>query len=180
MTRYQTFITWFSDCYGLLIDGHWVNPAYLFRHRLICFAASLCDYFARQHQIVQEVDELEGITPGGVKRVILNHIQTSWTDLVPAFEQLFNQPPPFLYHVGPTFHIFKKTAFQLENKGLVDSIESLDIDSTSIYVLPQNQLVPAHPAEKRSHCATFSMHTGFSPPSSPSQRKAVKRRKQGK
>jgi hypothetical protein len=155
MTRYQTFLTWFSDCYGLLIDGHWVNLAYLFRCRLICFAASLCDYFARQHQIVQEVDEMEGITPGGVKRVILNHIET-------------------------TFHIFKKTAFQLENKGLVDSIESLDIDSTSIYVLPQNQLVPAHPAEKRSHFATFSMHTGFSPPSSPPQRKAVKRRKQGK
>lgn len=31
MTRYRTFISWFSKRYGLVINGIWLNPSYLFK-----------------------------------------------------------------------------------------------------------------------------------------------------
>ena len=58
MTCYRTFITWFSHRYGLIIDGAWVNPTYLFRRQLISFAASLIDYFTREHSAVQGQDRV--------------------------------------------------------------------------------------------------------------------------
>lgn len=178
MTRYRTFITWFSDRYGLIIDGSWVNPSYLFKRRLICFAATLLDYFTREHLTVQQYDKLKGINPDAVKRVVRHHIQTSWADLLPAFDKLVHEPSSFLYHNGPPIRIIRKTPFRLAEENLMDRTEALDFDSTPLYNTAQEDLLPEYPAEKRSHFVTSDTRTVVSPPSSPSQQKVVKRRKQ--
>jgi hypothetical protein len=172
MTHYRTLIAWFSNRYGVIIAGSWVNPSYLFKRQLISFGASLGDYFTRKHSTVQQHDKMVGITPVGVKRVIRHHIQTSWANLLPAFDQLVDKPSQFLHYTGPAFRIIRKTPFRLAEENLLDCTEDLDFDAAPIYLAsqaPSNALIPDHPAEKRS--------TVVSPPSSPSRRKVLKKRK---
>ena len=174
MTLYRRFISWFSDTYSLRFGDTWVNPSYLFKHRLISFAASVDGYFSRQHENVQQQDKLKGITPAAVRKVLRHHLDMAWTDLVPGFERLLQDPPLFLYWRGPDFRIIRKTPFRLLAEGLLDTIEVIELDSNPIYI-EAPQLVPDRPAQKRTNTDRMA-----SPPSSPSERKVVKRRKGAK
>ena len=52
MTHYRTLITWFSNRYGVIIAGSWVNPSYLFKRQLISFGASLGDTTSRHPGLI--------------------------------------------------------------------------------------------------------------------------------
>jgi hypothetical protein len=173
MTHYRTLITWFSDRYGLRIGDSWVNPSYFFKRELISFGATLGSYFARAHSTVQRHDKLKGISPLKVTKTIQHHIQTSWSNLVPAFDKLVANPPSVLSYDGPAFRIFRKTHFRLEEEGLSNATESYDYDPEPIYLLPETT-GDLHPGQKR----TSDMRSALSPPSSPSKEQALKRRKQ--
>jgi hypothetical protein len=180
MTHYRTLITWYSNRYGLQIGNAWVNPSYLFKRELISFGATLGAYFAKAHPMVQRQDKLQGISPLKVNKMILHHIQTSWPDLVPAFEQLIANPPSYLSYTGPTFRIFRTTHFRLEEEGLLNNplcTESHDYEPAPIYVLPEIT-GDLHPGQKRTRVVPSDNQSAASPPSSPSQKKVLKRRKQ--
>jgi hypothetical protein len=180
ITHYRTLIHWFADRYGLLMNETWLDATYIFKHRLIDFAATLCDYFTKQHPTIQRESRLDGITPVKVRRTIFNHLQVSWPDLLPAFHRLTKLPSPFLYYTGPAFRIIRKTPFRLESENLSNRMQELDYEPFPIYVAsetPQEELQANIPAEKRTHFATASTRSAVSPPSSPSQKRDVKRRK---
>jgi hypothetical protein len=109
MTRYRAFIQWFSKKFGLLIDGTWLNPTYLFKSRLVSFAATVCGYFAKKHATTQRQSRLVGITPFQVKKMFRRHIQICWPDLLPAFDHLLTKLSSFLYYIGPPIRIIRKT-----------------------------------------------------------------------
>ena len=124
--------------------------------------------------------QVEGINPDIVKKIIRHHIRTSWSDLLPAFDQMLEKPSLFLYYDGPQFRIFRKTPFRLAEQHLLNVTESHDLHSAPIYLdKPQGDLLPDHPAEKRSRLPTSNTMTVFSPPSSPSQQRRLKKRKEG-
>jgi hypothetical protein len=52
-TRFRLFVRWFGDKYCLLAGTEWMNSNYLFRRRLVDFAATVHLYL-RQH--MQETD----------------------------------------------------------------------------------------------------------------------------
>ena len=172
MTHYRTLIHWFADRYGLLMNDTWLDASYIFKRRLVDFAATLCNYFTKKHPTIQRESKLDGITPAKVRRTISNHLQISWPDLLPAFYNLSKSPSPFLYYTGPAFRIIRKTPFRLEQEKLLTRKQDLDYDAFPIYVAletSQEELQAEHPAEKRTH--------GVSPPSSPSDQRVIKRRK---
>jgi hypothetical protein len=180
MTHYRTLITWFSNRYGLRIGDNWVNPSYLFKRELISFGATLGAYFARSHPTVQRHDKLIGISPLKVQKTIQHHIQTSWAHLVPAFEKLAANPPSLLSYSGPAFRIFRTSHFHLEEEGLLNNpliTESHDYEPAPIYVLPE-ATEELHPGQKRTRVGPSDNRSAISPPSSPSQKKVLKRRKQ--
>lgn len=171
MSHYRTLIHWFADRYGVLMNNTWLDASYIFKHCLINFAATLCDYFTKQHPTIQRESRLDGITPAKVRRTVCNHLQVSWPDLVPAFYNLSKSPSPFLYYTGPAFRIIRKTPFRLEQENLLHRMQELDYEASPIYVALETSqdLQVEHPAEKRTHAV--------SPPLSPSDRRVMKRRK---
>jgi hypothetical protein len=175
MTRYRTFISWFSKRYGLLIDGVWLNPSYLFKRRLISFGSTLGKYFSLEHSYVQPLDRIHGITPSGVKKMIRRHIEHFWCDLLPSFDQLTTDPSPVLYYVGPPIKIIEKTPESLAQASLLGCREQIDYQNAPIYLMleaARNAVPPSviQSAKKREHVPT-------SPTNSPSTSKTVKRRK---
>jgi hypothetical protein len=182
MAHYRTFMTWYSKHYGLLINDNWVNASYLVKQQLISFGAILGDYFSKAHSTVQRHDKLKGITPSSVKKIIRHHIQESWSSLLPAFDKLVTEPPSFLSYTGLPFCIFRLTLFRLEEENLLNNplcTECLDYDPP-IYITAEptlEDLIPDHPAEKRTRFDTSAVQSAVSPPSSPSQQKDIKRRK---
>lgn len=175
MTRYRTFGRWFSRNFGLLIEGTWVAASYLFKRRLISFAATTCVYFAKEHSTTQRQSELKGITPSLVKSHFRRHIRLCWPDLLPLFEHLLDNPSSFLYHTGPSIRVFRKTELNLLNENLADKTEEKDYSPApiSLPVEPAptaSQHIPEHPAPKRAHIPSAL-------PTSPSQQKISKRRK---
>ena len=181
MTHYRTLIHWFADRYGLLMNNTWLDATYIFKRRLIDFAATLCHYFSKQHSTVQRESRLDGITPSKVRRTISNHLQISWPAILPAFYRLSKSPSPFLYYTSPAFRIIRKTPFRLEQENLSNRMQELDYEAFPIYVAiepPQEALQAKHPAEKRTHVAMSSMQPAVLSPPSPSDQRVVKRRKQ--
>jgi hypothetical protein len=85
-----------------------------------------------------------------------------------------------LSYTGPAFRIFRTTHFRLEEEGLLNNpliTESRDFEPAPIYLLPATtgDLVPDHPGQKRMQS---DIQSTVSPPSSPSQQKVIKKRKQ--
>jgi hypothetical protein len=177
ITRYHTFIAWFSDRFGLLINGStWVNPSYLFKRRLISFGATLGEYVTHEHSIVQKLDHIDGFSHGAVKRKIRKHIQHIWPGLLPAFDNLVTAPSQFLYHTGFSFKIIEKTPLCLAAAKVNNHVELIDYADAPIYIMAPEEarnVVPpssSHVAAKRDRVIT-------SQTSSPSKSQAAKRRK---
>jgi hypothetical protein len=173
MTDYRRFIRWFSKAFGTLISGTWVNPSYLFKLRLICFGASVGEYFTREHPVVQKHDGIPGITPSAVKKMIRRHIQNCWADILAGFDLVSSDPSPFLYHIGPPIEIIEKTPLRLAEANLTHRTEYIDYAPEPIYILktgaPPVSLPVVNQAAKRDRIPTS--------PASPSNLKAIKRRK---
>jgi hypothetical protein len=156
MTRYRAFIRWFCRKFGLLIEGTWVVASYLFKHRLISFAATTCVYFANEHSTTQRESRLKGITPSLVKGYFRRHIKLCWPDLEPLFEHLLDHPSCFLYYTGPSIRVIRKTELNLLQENLTDKIEDEDYSPAPIYLPAQpaptaGEEAPEHPAPKRAH-----------------------------
>jgi hypothetical protein len=103
------------------------------------------------------------------------HIQTCWTDLIPAFDNLLGNPSPFLYHTTPLFRIVRKMDLVLLQEGLTGCTEDRDFHGAPILSLADSppltdEATAEIAAQKRVHIPTAS-------PQSPSQQKVVKRRK---
>ena len=176
MSQYHLFIRWFSKKFGLLMDGKWINPTYmyLFKRRLASFGASVCVYFEEQHSTIQRQSRLPGITPFHVRKMFRQHIQKCWTDLLPIFDHLFETPSAFLYHTGPSIRVVRKTDIDLLAANVVGKTEDIDYARAPIYlpapVPPTLNQATAPAAQKRSHISTGS-------PMSPSASKVTKRKK---
>jgi hypothetical protein len=175
ITRYRTFIRWFGKKFGLLIDGNWITPSYLFKHRLISFAATVCVYFAKEAPNTQRQSELQGMSPSLVKRHFRHHIQICWPDLLAAFEHLLDVDGSsiYLYYTGPPIRLIRKTELNLLKENLVDKLELSQYSKAPIYrpveVPPSvDEQAAQPPAEKRSYLPTGSA-------TSPSQQKVAKR-----
>jgi hypothetical protein len=173
MTHYRRFIRWFSSQFGLLIGGTaWVNPTYIFKRCLISFGASVGDYFTREHPTVQRQDPVVGISPSAVRKKLRHHIQSCWSEMVPAFDILVTNPSPFLYYTGPPIRIIRKLPLLLVQEGLLDRAEDIDYLPAPIFHVPEHVSPPEtdHAAQKRDRILT-------SPATSPSQRKVSKIKK---
>jgi hypothetical protein len=172
MAHYRTLVRWFGRNYGLLIDDSWVNGTYIFKRRLISFAASVGAYFDHQHSITQRQDPLKGITLAKVKQLLRRNIELNWTDLLPGFDSL--TPSHFLYHISHPFCLIRKTPLNLLKEKLMDCREDRQYAGAPIYlsVSAAPPPVPDHPGEKR-------VHNPASPVTSLSQKKVAKRRKDG-
>jgi len=175
MSRYRLFVRWFSKKFGLLMDGKWVNPTYLFKRRLASFGASVCAYFTDEHPNTQRQSRLAGISPLRVKKMFRQHIQKCWTDLIPIFDHLLTEPSAFLYHTGPTIRIVRKTDLDLLAANVIGKTEDIDFACVPIFlpapVTPTTTQITAAPAaQKRKHIPTGS-------PVSSSSKKVTKRKK---
>ena len=92
LTRYRTFIRWFMKRFVLMFRDRPVNATYLFKHRILCFATTLGLYVSREHSTVQKVDQVTGMTPATIKKLIRHHIQVHWRDLIPAYDEMVSKP----------------------------------------------------------------------------------------
>ena len=154
MTRYRTFIRWFSKRFVLMIHDRPVNPAYLFKRRLLSFATTLGYYVSREHSTVQKVDHVTGITPAGVKRLIHRHIKQFWCDILPAYEEMSSNPSLVLYYDGPPIAIVEKTPEYFEKSRLMKVEEDIDVKEDPIYLIHDLNVTTSNAeptAEKRAH-----------------------------
>jgi hypothetical protein len=175
MARYRLFIKWFSKKFGLLMDGHWINPTYLFKRRLASFGASVCVYFAEEHSNTQRESYFAGMSAIRVKKKFRQHIQKCWTDLTPIFDTMIAGPSAFLYHTGPPLRVIRKTGLDLLAANVLGKKEDRDYARASIYppisVAPTTtQASAATAAPKRGHIPTGSV-------TSPSSKQVTKRRR---
>jgi hypothetical protein len=174
MTHYREFMRWFSRNYGLLIDDAWTSAMYLFKRRLISFGATVTNYFAREHATTQRQDRMQSITPATVAKKFRRHIEKCYLDVLPAFDKLLTKSSSFLCYIGPPIRIIPKTEIRLFQEKLSGCIEDKDYPGAPIYLpadpIPDPAPLPDPAALKRAHVPT-------SGPSSPSQEKVVKRRR---
>jgi hypothetical protein len=173
--RYHYFIRWYSRKFGLLMDNKWISPSYLFKRRLVSYAASVCAYFTDEHANTQHQSRLHGITPLLVKKTFRHHLQKSWPDLIPIFDDLLISPSAFLYHTGPTIRIVRKTDLHLFAANLLHRPEDKDYARAPIFpkateppTMTEPPVAPA--AQKRGHVVTGSA-------TSPSSKHVGKRQK---
>jgi hypothetical protein len=157
------------------MDNTWICPSYLFKRRLVSFAASVCAYFTDEHLNTQRQSCLPGISPMQVNKMFRQHLQRCWPDLIPVFDQLLASPSAFLYHTGPTIRIVRKTDLQLLAANLLGKAPDMDYARARIFLpAPEPPTITEPPtapaAHKRSHIATGSA-------TSPSSKHVTKRKK---
>ena len=138
-TRYRTFIWWFMKQFVLMTQDHPVNAAYLFKRWLLSFATTLGDYVSREHSTVQKINQVTGLTPAGVKRMICHHIQQNWCDLLPAYDEMASTPSLLLYYVSPPITIVEKTLDYIAKVQYLKVVEDLDVKEAPIYLYNVSQ-----------------------------------------
>ena len=170
MTRYHTFIRWFSKQFCLVIGNAVVNVSYIFKRQLISFGVTLGLYVSREHSAVQQVDRMKGITPAAVKKLIRHHIKHFWCDVLPAFDKMVENPSAVLYYVGPTIEIVAKTPDFLARAQSMTIEEESDFKDAPIFLCSNapTPLIVEPTAEKRTHVGGLT---------SPSTSSVPKRRK---
>ena len=105
---------------------------------------------------MQKVDQVTGMTPAAVKKLIRHHIQVYWRDLLPAYDEMVSKPSSRLYYDGPPFTIVEKTEDYAKKLRYMKIEEDIDVDEAPIYLksnvrpdAPQSQADAT--AEKRPH-----------------------------
>jgi hypothetical protein len=172
MARYRSFMRWFSKTFGLLMDGHWINPSYIFKRRLVAFAASVCAYYGMENPTTKRLDGINSIR---VKKMFCQHLQKCWGDLIPTYDMYLAAPSAFLYHTGPPIRIVRKTHLHLLAANVLGKTEDIDYARVPIYPTVAVAATPTQPpaapgAPKRAHIPSGSQ-------TSPSSMKVTKRKK---
>jgi hypothetical protein len=133
ISRYHTFIVWYSNNFGLLIQDQWVNPGYLFKKRLVDFAVTVFEYFRRQQPLLNINHRTSGLTDTSLWKCLRHHIAENWLSLVPYLDATVEQPSLFLYYTGPDVVVMAKTAehvMALTSLGLAEVLEYDDAPIT--------------------------------------------------
>ena len=79
--RYHTFIALYAQEFCLVIDGMWVNPAYIFRKQLVDFGCTILKYFQTQEPLMDEDEQRPGLTSVLLHKCLSDHITQNWLDL---------------------------------------------------------------------------------------------------
>jgi hypothetical protein len=110
-TRYRRFITWFSSRFYLFIEGEHVQGHYIFKRRLVDFAASVVRYVAAQ-QFDTHKAEMIGPHNLSVKRIthhVKTHFLSGWPELIPPFVEALPSASSRLYYTGPDIKLLRRT-----------------------------------------------------------------------
>jgi hypothetical protein len=104
--RYRRFITWYQDRFFLVIEGQYINPAYIFHRRLLDFASTLILYVRSQRRDFHRaaVDK-HNLTEDSLTKHLVTQINLAWPDLKEAFFEIRKSPNHRLYYDGPAFEI---------------------------------------------------------------------------
>ena len=108
-TRYRRFIAWFGHRFYLVINKEWLNPQYLFKRRLIDFAATMVLYVQEQmgDTHLAEVPK-HTLTDKRIHAYMEMHLTTAYPDVIPAFNAACESPSRRLYYSGPTIELRRK------------------------------------------------------------------------
>ena len=96
MTRYRLFMRWYARNYAVVIDKEWVNATYVFKKRLVDFAATVLLYVTEQEHLALKVDTDHHLTPSTMKKHLTKHITSHWRDLVPYWQLQQGRASSFL------------------------------------------------------------------------------------
>jgi hypothetical protein len=108
-TRYRRFIAWYQERYVLVIENELINPSYLFRRRLVDFAASIVLYAREQESdFFKSPVGTRGVAETIITRNILAHFSDAWAELSEVFLEVKKNPSPRLYYHGPEFKIIAR------------------------------------------------------------------------
>lgn len=170
-TRFRLFIRWYSDKYCLLTGTEWINAQYLFRRRLVDFAATVHRYL-HEHMEATRVAQLsfQGPNPVVFSKIIISHFSESWPELVLPFEEAIKNAGPNLYYDGPAFTLMEMTEERMIELTSLGYTESADFSRAPLRVQQGPLPPPRTPPPKRNRPSPES-----TPNKSPSTSRPAKR-----
>jgi hypothetical protein len=114
-TRYRLFIRWFSYRFLLVIGGEFVKAQYIFKRRLVDFAATLVRYVKEQQFDTHKASvPPHHLTPRRMAMYIRTHLLSGWSELIPAFETAMPSASPRLYYTGQAIKLRQVDRQQLK------------------------------------------------------------------
>jgi len=173
-TRFRLFVRWFADKYCLLAGSEWINANYLFRRRLVDFAATISLYL-QEHLEATRVAELpfNTINPVIFVKLVISHFSESWPELVLPFQQAMQNASRRLYYDGPEFTLLRLTDNTLKELRSLGFTESSDFSGLPLVAKEPNPgppPPPKTPPPKRDRPSPMS-----TPNKSPSTSRPLKR-----
>jgi hypothetical protein len=173
-TRFRMFVRWFGDSYCLLAGSMWINGNYIFRRRLVDFAATICLY-TQEHQEERRAANLSyhGPSPGLFRKLVTSHFAESWPELVAPFQLAVENASRRLYYDGPEFLVVpltKEALIELRSLGYTEELDFSLNPLTTVRADPSLPQPPKTPPSKRDHPSAAS-----SPNKSPSSSRPTKR-----
>lgn len=130
-TRYRIFMRWFSHEHIVFVNKTWVTASYIFKRRLIDFAATVLHYKRVHHD---EGSGVAGFTAKALQRRLHQHFVKYWPELLPAFLAAIEKPSPFMYWTGPKISILPRTQVVVQQLGTVGMKEHSDLSDVPIYL----------------------------------------------
>jgi hypothetical protein len=182
ISRYRLFMRWFSSHFAFIIHGEWLYATYLFKKRLIDFAATILRYVTEQSGHALNVDDDHSLSPASMKKQILAHLIAHHRELQGYWRLAEKKASVFLFpdhqHIQ-VVQLSDEKRKELEAGGLVEKHDSMHAPIKIPVTNPS-----AAPQVRRARRATTPpiASTSSAPPAQPSTpppRATQERRKRG-
>ena len=109
ITRYRLFIRWYARRFSVVIGKEWVNATYVFKKRLVDFAASVLLYVTEQQPFSLRIFPDHKLTPGAMRKLLTKHFSTHWREMLPYWQLQQTKASIFLSDPFPGVTIVERT-----------------------------------------------------------------------
>ena len=109
ITRYRMFMRWFARRFSVVFGKEWVNATYVFKKRLVDFAASVLLYVTEQQPHALRTFPDHELTAGAMRKHLTKHFSTHWREMLPYWRLQQGKASIFLSGPFPTMQIVERT-----------------------------------------------------------------------
>jgi hypothetical protein len=109
ITRYRMFMRWYARKFSVVIGKEWVNATYVFKKRLVDFAATVLRYVSEQESLALETAGDHELTARAMGKHLTKHFLSSWRELVPYWRSQLGKGSIFLSDTFSDMKIVERT-----------------------------------------------------------------------
>jgi hypothetical protein len=109
ITRYRMFMRWYALKFSVVIGKEWVNAWYVFKKRLVDFAATVLLYVSEQEPLALKITGDHELTARAMRKHLTKHFSLSWRELMPYWRSQQGKASIFLSDSFSDMRIVERT-----------------------------------------------------------------------